>query len=101
MRAANSLSNSENFIIAPHRDLPVLLDQAQGFAQGTHESIHHLGFRFDELVVGGHRLEAHLQSMRVVWEKFLDTSGALIYFFFAKYRNWLAAEPRYSNHATL
>ena len=33
--------------------------------------------------------------------KILDTSATLIYFFFAKYRNWLAAEPKYSNNATL
>jgi hypothetical protein len=74
---------------------------SRDFEQSTHESMHRLGFRFDELVVGCHRLEAHLLKRRLVGEKFLETSPVLIYFFIAKYHNFLAIELKYYNHATL
>jgi len=36
----------------------------QGFEQSAHESMHQLGFRFDELVVGGHRAPGIFTSLK-------------------------------------
>jgi hypothetical protein len=82
-----------------HRDLAVLLDQAH-LSRARMNPCINLGIALMKLVVGRDRRRSHLLKRRPVGEKFRDTSAALIYFFVAKYHNFLAIKLKYFNECT-